>query len=191
MCSLEIVLVAYMASPVSNMTWRGQINYRGKLVSGQTNGFHFFLHYYHRHLVTYYPKPHYSFSTNEFGTNELSMIMRHGSVLARTISVSSTDWFTTLSLLSVLFQLCYYWEEHYAAFAAVCARPEIRFLNFEFEIDFISNQYETIQTKQHKVEQLMHDTVSQWNDCSRVMAVGVVLMSVSITSSIGRTMSTW
>ena len=35
----------------------------------------------------------------------------------------------------------------------VCAHPEVKSLNFEFEIDFVSNQYEMIQTKEHTIEQ--------------------------------------
>ena len=47
------------------------------------------------------------------------------------------------------------------AYSVLEPHPEVRSLNFELEIDFISNQYKTVQTKQHTIEQLIHDTVSR------------------------------
>ena len=61
--------------------------------------------------------------------------------------------------------------------------PTLSLPALKFEVDLFQinmNQYDTIQN--NTIEQLMHDTVSQLNDCSRIMAVGVVLMNMSITS---------
>ena len=73
----------------------------------------------------------------------------------------------------------------------VGARPEVKSLNFEFEI--VSNQYEMIQYKTNIIKRLIYKSVQQRsrrNDCSSQIAVGeVLLMSVLIVTSIGRMIS--
>ena len=55
-------------------------------------------------------------------------------------------------------------------------RPEVRSLNFEFEIDFISNHYQMIQTKQHTIKQLMYKTVFNKVDVEMTASVICSLM---------------
>ena len=75
----------------------------------------------------------------------------------------------------------------------VCAHPEVMFFScwtrnwIWFYINM--NQYSTMQY--NTIEQLMHNTVLKWNDCSHVVAVRVVLISVSIATLTGRTISMW
>ena len=116
------------------------------------------------------------------------LLCRYCETTSRSVILWWLPNYHAVRLIFLNFDTCTYyvhWKKYVFA-----PHPDVRsWVDFEFEIDFVSNQYEMIPYKTtHNWTVNARYNISQ-NGCSRGIAVDVVLMSKSIATSTGRTIS--